>query len=332
MAKLTPEQEAQWYRAREAEASRNAATANLGTINPWGVSRDTASAGNLTRQANMFGAQADARSPMGGGGGAPQDPLSELLGNARGRVSDLTNDPVDAMIRSRLQDVMGGKIAPYDEATKNALFTSQADQAGAGEAARNQSLMDQIAMNGGSMNDPSAHAAMNENLLQRQLANQGAHLQVDSQANNANFNAAQQATGMLAANNNAHQNMITQASQHLGSQLGQVTQQMPGSMPTFSQFQTGFSSAAPAAAPSSFSYNPQPATNNRSGGMANTLPSPNNAQPVYTASGGSSGWSNPDFDPTQHNWSGSVSTQQPKRLPQAMPTKPPAPPSDDGWY
>ncbi len=218
--------------------------------------------------------------PAGGASTGSSDPLGELLGNARSRVSDLTNDPVDAMIRSRLQDVMGGKIAPYDEATKNAMFTSQADQAGAGEAARNQQLMDSVAMNGGSLNDPSARAAMNENMLQRQLANQGAHLNVDANANTANFNAAQQATGALAANNATHQNMITQASQYLGGQLGQVTKQLPSMMPNFSQFQSGFTSAAPTQPASSFSFNPTP-YNNASGGITNTLRSPDNPAPVW---------------------------------------------------
>ncbi len=215
------------------------------------------------------------------GGGGSSDPLGELLGNARSRVSDLTNDPVDAMIRQRLQDVMGGKIAPYDEATKNALFTSQADQAGAGEAARNQQLMDSVAMNGGSINDPSARAAMNENMLQRQLANQGAHLNVDANANVANFGAAQQATNSLANSNAIHQNMITQASQFLGGQLGQVTKQLPGAMPNFQQFQSGFTSAAPTQPASSFSFNPN---NNASGGITNTLRSPDNPAPVYGGS------------------------------------------------
>lgn len=280
MAKLSPEQEAQWYRTQEAQASRNAATANLGTISPWGVNRDTGAAGNFTRQANMFGAHADGMSPAGGG--APQDPLSELLGNARGRVSDLTNDPVDAMIRQRLQSVMSGNVGPYDDTTKNALFTSQADQAGAGEAARNQSLMDQIAMNGGSMNDPSAHAAMNENMLQRQLANQGAHLNVDMNANVGNFNAAQQATGMLGSQNNTHQAQITQASQYLGNQLGQVTHQTPSVMPNFQQFSSSFTPGVSAPQSASFTYNP--GANNSNGGLANTLPSPNNPAPVYGGS------------------------------------------------
>lgn len=233
-----------------AQGARNdvGSTPGMGARGGSEISAGTADMNRINQQIAALGGFG---SPNAGGGS--QDPLSELLGNARGRVSDLTGDPVDAMIRQRLQDVMGGKIAPYDDTTKNALFTSQADQAGAGEAARNQQIMDQVAMNGGSANDPSARAALNESMLQRQLANQGAHLNVDMNANTANFNAAQQATGALASDNNAHQAQITQASQYLGSQLGNVTHQLPSMIPNFQQFQSGFSGGV---SPSTGGYSP----------------------------------------------------------------------------
>jgi len=133
---------------------------------------------------------------------------------------------VDALIRERLKGVMSGAIGPYDQKTREALATSQADQAGAAETAQNQALRDQIAMNGGSMNDPSAQAAMRDNLTQRQLANQGSRLNVDMNANLQNFNASQNAAGMLNQQNRGQQAAIGQASQYLGNMLAQRTTQL----------------------------------------------------------------------------------------------------------
>lgn len=273
-----------------------------------GGSEVTAGTADMNRINQQIAALGGFGQPGAGAGGISMDPIA----NSANRVSDLTNDPVDAMIRQRLQDVMGGKAAPYDQTTKNALFTSQADQAGAGEAARNQQIMDQVAMNGGSMNDPSAHAAINESMLQRQLANQGAHLNVDMNANTANFNAAQQATGALAANNNAHQSQITQASQFLTGQLDQRTTQLP----SFAQFQSGFSGGeSPSAANihgSSFTYNPGPSEGYMSSGRPqNTTGTQGNPafalQDPYGGQGAPAQQRQPQWGDEPAKWTGGLS-------------------------
>lgn len=341
MPTLTPEQQQQWYRNRAQEQANNAVMLGQAGI-PAGGSGAYSQAMN---EAARYGSHITPEAGGGAGGAGSGD----FFAQGAQRVQDLTNDPVDAMIRERLKGVMSGAIGPYDQKTREALATSQADQAAAAETAQNQALRDQIAMNGGSMNDPSAQAAMRDNLTQRQLANQGSRLNVDMNANLQNFNASQNAAGMLNQQNRGQQAAIGQASQYLGNMLAQRTTQMqqPDYTGLLSQFLGNSNRTATSMQPW---VSPAYTSGGRSSNEGYLMKPAEGYTPVYggpksATSGGEQtqttnyspyvyGTNNPEYSPNIP----SEDSFKPEPLPQGMPQKPkpfrpinPWDPSNTSW-
>lgn len=139
---------------------------------------------------------------------------AEILGDARGRVSELRSDPVDAMVLKALQARASGASQPYDATTRNAMFTGQADMAAA-------AMQNQLGHLQGNPSDPSYQAQVSELQGQRQQALQSARLGIDQQANLANYNAQGTALGQTGAFNQSHNAGITDAQRYLGDSLKQ---------------------------------------------------------------------------------------------------------------
>jgi hypothetical protein len=137
---------------------------------------------------------------------------AEFLGNARGRVDELRNDPVDAMVLKALQARASGASQPYDATTRSAMFTGQSEMAAA-------AMQNQLANLHGNPSDPSYQAQLTALQGQRQQALQGARLGIDQQANLANYNAQGAALGQTGAFNQSHNAGITDAQRYLGDFL-----------------------------------------------------------------------------------------------------------------
>lgn len=147
----------------------------------------------------------------------------EGFGLARNRIGELRGDPMDAAIREALMARIGGQDQPFDETTTNALFTDRAQQGAAAAQA-------QIARLRGNPNDPAYQAAVREIMDRSMRGSQDARLQVDMQANLANYDARGQAIGQAAPINLARNNQITDAERYLTGMLRDeaATPEIPG--------------------------------------------------------------------------------------------------------
>jgi hypothetical protein len=137
---------------------------------------------------------------------------AEILGMSRGRIDELRNDPVDAMVLQALQRRATGADAPYDETTRNALFTGQSEMAAA-------SMQNQLSHLQGSPSDPSYQAQVAALQDQRQRSLQSARLNVDQKANLANYDARGQALGQTGAFNSGRNAAITDSQRYLSNYL-----------------------------------------------------------------------------------------------------------------
>lgn len=168
--------------------------------------------------------------------GTTMDPIEaarqEAFGLLRGQVASAGSNPTDAFLLQALRGRATG-AGPYDEATKNALFTQAAEGAAAAETAQQRRIS-------GSAGDPSNQAQMNEAAARRQAAVQRAGLDIASQANIANYDAQGRNLGQLAQVNLSQRQSQGNAINDLVGLLSREerTTQMPG-IPSYSQYSGG---------------------------------------------------------------------------------------------
>lgn len=125
-------------------------------------------------------------------------------GSTGGSSGSSTNRPAgNSTALSYLEGVVGGQNTPYNEQTRNSMFSQASGMNAAAEGAQNQQLQAAFAMGGANPNDPSAQNAMRQNMAQRQGANQEAMGAINRTANLANQGAQQSAAGTLLAHETA---------------------------------------------------------------------------------------------------------------------------------
>ncbi len=184
-------------------------------ISPWDWRALSERSGRMTQESVWNANQASAANAQSTGDNAKAQSdanTAEILGMARGRIGELRNDPVDAMVLQALQRRASGADAPYDETTRNAMFTGQSEMAAA-------AMQNQMGGIRGAPTDPSYQAQVAALQDQRQRSLQSARLGIDQQANLANFSARGQALGQTGAFNQSHNAGITDAQRHLGTAL-----------------------------------------------------------------------------------------------------------------
>lgn len=181
---------------------------------------------------NPFNSQGGGRqSTYGGGlGGIYQygraNPYGPTIGMQRAGQSPGINPNAGAATgaatkesaaRNYLTGTVQGQNTPFNEATRNSMYSQASGMNAAAEGAQNQRINETAAMGGASANDPSAQAARSQNMALRQGANQRAMGTIESQANLANQQAqSQAATTLLGSedrNNALAQGHASQAQQ-----------------------------------------------------------------------------------------------------------------------
>ncbi len=123
-----------------------------------------------------------------GGAGSP----SGSAGAGTGATSG-----ADSAARQYLTGVVNGQNTPYNQTTRDSMYSQQSGMAGAAEAGRNQQLADQSAVGGASPTDPSYQRLIRQSMAQRQSQNQQSMGDIDRTANLANQQTQQQAAGTL---------------------------------------------------------------------------------------------------------------------------------------
>lgn len=103
--------------------------------------------------------------------------------------SGSTPTTADSTARQYLTGVVSGQNTPYNQATRDSMYSQQSGMAGAAEAARNQQIAEQSAMGGASPSDPSYQRLIRQSMAARQGANQQAMGDIDRTANLANQQA-----------------------------------------------------------------------------------------------------------------------------------------------
>ena len=134
-------------------------------------------------QANPYGPFAG---QQGAGGQQPQ-------GGASGGAST----GADSAARQYLTGVVSGQNTPYNQTTRDSMYSQQAGMAGAAEAGRNQQIAEQSAQGGASPSDPSYQRLIRQSMAARQGQNQQSMGDIDRTANLANQQTQQQAAGTL---------------------------------------------------------------------------------------------------------------------------------------
>jgi hypothetical protein len=119
----------------------------------------------------------------------------------------------DSAATKYLQGVVGGQNTPYNESTRNSMYSQASGMNAAAEGAQNQQAQEAMAMGGASSTDPSAMSVLRQNMASRQGANQRAMGQIESTANIANQQAQQQAANSLLAADTAKNAQNQAASQ-----------------------------------------------------------------------------------------------------------------------
>lgn len=108
-----------------------------------------------------------------------------------------TGSGADSAARQYLTGVVSGQNTPYNQTTRDSMYSQQSSMAGAAEAGRNQQLAEQSAMGGASPSDPSYQRLIRQSMAQRQAQNQQAMGDIDRTANLANQQTQQAAAGTL---------------------------------------------------------------------------------------------------------------------------------------
>jgi hypothetical protein len=123
------------------------------------------------------------------GAGAP--------GGAGGAAGGSAGGAGDSTARKYLEGVVGGQNTPYNQTTRDNMYSQQAGMAGAAEAGRNQMAAEQSAAGGASPSDPGYQRLIRQSMAARQSQNQQSMGDIDRTANIANQQAQQSAAGQL---------------------------------------------------------------------------------------------------------------------------------------
>lgn len=103
----------------------------------------------------------------------------------------------DSTARKYLTGVVEGQNTPYNQATRDSMYSQQSGMAGAAEGARNQQIAEQSAMGGASPSDPSYQRLIRQSMAARQGQTAQAMGDIDRTANLANQQTQQAAAGTL---------------------------------------------------------------------------------------------------------------------------------------
>lgn len=134
----------------------------------------------------------------------PQGPYAFLAQN--GSANKPTNSGgstggssggADSAARQYLSGVVSGQNAPYNQKTRDSMYSQQSNMAAAAEAGRNQQIAEQSAMGGASPSDPSYQRLIRQSMAARQSQNQQSMGDIDRTANLANQQAQQSAANTL---------------------------------------------------------------------------------------------------------------------------------------
>lgn len=134
-------------------------------------------------QANPYGPF----STMPGAGGQP----------AGGGTGDRSGGGADSAARQYLTGVVSGQNTPYNQTTRDSMYSQQSNMAAGAEAGRNQQIAEQSAMGGASPTDPSYQRLIRQSMAQRQAQNQQSMGDIDRTASLANQQTQQAAAGTL---------------------------------------------------------------------------------------------------------------------------------------
>ena len=145
--------------------------------------------GGLGTNIQRFG-QANPYGPFAGMQGAGGQPQGNSAGGREGGGAD-------SAARKYLTGVVEGQNTPYNQTTRDNMYSQQSNMAGAAEAGRNQQLSEQAAIGGASPTDPSYQRLIRQSMAQRQSQNQQSMGDIDRTANLANQQTQQQAAGTL---------------------------------------------------------------------------------------------------------------------------------------
>ena len=137
----------------------------------------------------------------------------------RGRIGQMANDPTDQFIRQRLQQAAGPDGGPFNEATRNAMFTAQAQQGGQMASNESARIMEDAARRGLSADDPGVRAALARVQTQQGQGAQRARLGVDLVANPANYAAQQSAVDRLGSYSQSQNQAMLSAEDRLRQML-----------------------------------------------------------------------------------------------------------------
>lgn len=185
----------------------------------------------------------------------------QVFANTEGRGQATLSDPYTQAALDRFKGVASGTTQPYDETTKNAMLTAASNQSAAAQSSQAQSLQQQMAMNGGSMSDPSSQAALRELEANTQGSNQNSLNGINQTANLANFDAANQGAQQLASirsNQNAQANQMYLAGAGYRAQ-DYATSESPGGRIPMGNGMVGNQGYTPQQMPALTPYSPQPA-------------------------------------------------------------------------
>lgn len=103
----------------------------------------------------------------------------------------------ESTARKYLEGVVQGQNTPYNEATRNSMYSRASGMNAAAEGAQNRQISEQAAMGGASPRDPSYAGLMRQSMAQRQGANMQAAGDIDRTANLANQEAQYNAASRL---------------------------------------------------------------------------------------------------------------------------------------
>lgn len=150
--------------------------------------------GGLGMPIQQFG-QANPYGPYAGmqKAGAPQTGGGTGLGSG----SSGSSSPGDSVARQYLTGVVQGQNTPYNQTTRDSMYSQQSNMAGAAEAARNNQIASQSAMGGASPSDPSYQRLIRQSMAARQGQNQESMGAIDRTANVANQQAQMGAADRL---------------------------------------------------------------------------------------------------------------------------------------
>jgi len=157
------------------------------SFNSMSGSRQATYGGGLGMPIQRFG-QANPYGPFAGMQGA---------GGKQSAPGGAGGGGADSAARQYLTGVVSGQNTPYNQSTRDNMYSQQSNMAAGAEAGRNQQIAEQSAIGGASPTDPSYQRLIRQSMAQRQSQNQQSMGDIDRTANLANQQTQQAAAGTL---------------------------------------------------------------------------------------------------------------------------------------